>query len=943
MTFARPFAYNPGSLIPGTEQVGSLSIGAPTSGFTNNPQYWNGPDEELGYVIAAPNVYLELDDSETPMQPTQFVYEWDSNYLGPNIIIGRPPGNTPDNDYITNTGNTDNSTALSTFTVNPSTPNYIVQLYCFSTPDSGPAFNSFGFGTTATTLDEFLGSTNQSVGVNGAGDVSYDGGGYNIGLSFAEGDMIDIAVSAQYGKFWYRVNYSYPDFSSSTWNNSAIANPDTNVGGIDLPLSEGELRLGVTIGSSVEEPSWVIQRVDTVTWPLYDNTTTYTPYPVYAAVGFYRTNTFDDNEFVQLANTVSNSNYTTASEASLGLTANGYWNSFIPVTPTPTETTAPTPTPTPTETSSPTPTPTVTPTSTDLTNITTYTISGCTSLNEFVANLGPGALAPGDIFYFEFTGGTPSGCYRIVNKINAVPTDGTTPLYFYTSCALCVAAREVTPTPTATQTPTPTETPTPEPTSTSTETPTPEPTTTPTNTPTSSVTPEPTSTTTPTPTPTDTSSLITYTISGCSSLEVLVVDLQSTGFAPGDVLNLQFTGDTPTGCYTIINKINSVPSDGIFTSQFFFSCSECLNQTIETYTISGCTNSEVLVADLESPNFAPGDVLNLQFTGVTPTGCYTVIEKVFDTPSEDTILTSSFFLSCALCEASLITPTPTNTSTPTSTPTPEPTSTPTPSVTAEPTSTPTPTNTQTQTPTNTSTQTPTITPTVTPVYYYYFLLNCNLVDNKYGRSTSVLIGSTFNISGNTCYSIVGNEPGPYYDYDLDIATLVTDCTDVSCDGPTPTPTTTSTPTPSVTNTQTPSATPTLTPTPTPTSGGTSGWLFYSPENQSPGPPSNNGNTVFILNGLTTYNPNYIGGAFSMYFNNNDSAGTSYASQFSGLDTTGGTITISQGSSVAIYSGTSTNYLTGINWLQFNLSNAAQIIQEASTPFVSGTTINLVVS
>lgn len=52
MATVRPFAYNPGSLIPGTEQLGSLSIGYPTSGFTNNPQYWNGPDEELGYVIA---------------------------------------------------------------------------------------------------------------------------------------------------------------------------------------------------------------------------------------------------------------------------------------------------------------------------------------------------------------------------------------------------------------------------------------------------------------------------------------------------------------------------------------------------------------------------------------------------------------------------------------------------------------------------------------------------------------------------------------------------------------------------------------------------------------------------------------------------------------------------------------------------------------------------
>ena len=52
MATARPFAYNTGSTIPGTEQLGDLSIGSPSSGFTNSPQYWNGPDEELGYVIA---------------------------------------------------------------------------------------------------------------------------------------------------------------------------------------------------------------------------------------------------------------------------------------------------------------------------------------------------------------------------------------------------------------------------------------------------------------------------------------------------------------------------------------------------------------------------------------------------------------------------------------------------------------------------------------------------------------------------------------------------------------------------------------------------------------------------------------------------------------------------------------------------------------------------
>ena len=54
MATSNPFAYNPGSPIAGTDQVGQLSIGTPTSGFTNSPQYWNGPDEDLGYVIAAP-------------------------------------------------------------------------------------------------------------------------------------------------------------------------------------------------------------------------------------------------------------------------------------------------------------------------------------------------------------------------------------------------------------------------------------------------------------------------------------------------------------------------------------------------------------------------------------------------------------------------------------------------------------------------------------------------------------------------------------------------------------------------------------------------------------------------------------------------------------------------------------------------------------------------
>jgi hypothetical protein len=53
MATARPFAYNIGAPITGTEQVGGLAVGTPTDGFAaTGLQWWNGPDEDPGYVIA---------------------------------------------------------------------------------------------------------------------------------------------------------------------------------------------------------------------------------------------------------------------------------------------------------------------------------------------------------------------------------------------------------------------------------------------------------------------------------------------------------------------------------------------------------------------------------------------------------------------------------------------------------------------------------------------------------------------------------------------------------------------------------------------------------------------------------------------------------------------------------------------------------------------------
>ena len=198
-----------------------------------------------------------------------------------------------------------------------------------------------------------------------------------------------------------------------------------------------------------------------------------------------------------------------------------------------------------------------------------------------------------------------------------------------------------------------------------------------------------------------------------------------------------------------------------------------------------------------------------------------------------------------------------------------------------------------------------------------------------GYTSSTYIAGTTTLSGQT-FASLGLSAGTY-NYSWGAGAGQSFVLTIGGVGPTPTPTSTS-----------------VTPTPTPTSGSTGvGWFFYSPNNQPVlDPPSNNGDTTFINSGdgNGTYNPNYTGGTLSLYFNNNDIAGTSYASQFSTLDTAGGTMTISQGSNTVIYSGTSTDYNSaGGTFIFLNVTRSAQMIQSASTPFVSGTSINVVVS
>lgn len=55
MATSRPFAYNTGPNITGATQVGNIAIGVDSHPYNENwggVRWWNGPDEDLGYVIA---------------------------------------------------------------------------------------------------------------------------------------------------------------------------------------------------------------------------------------------------------------------------------------------------------------------------------------------------------------------------------------------------------------------------------------------------------------------------------------------------------------------------------------------------------------------------------------------------------------------------------------------------------------------------------------------------------------------------------------------------------------------------------------------------------------------------------------------------------------------------------------------------------------------------
>ena len=311
MPTARPFAYNTGAPISGTTQVGDLAIGTPSNPTEGLPPFWNGPNEELGYVIAVP---VSGNTQPTPVTTNRLYLS--TTYKATDIALSN-----------------NNQTATEVFSYQQSvlgeTPITTSDKVMFSVQFNstnisvGIGGRFIGIGRTFMNYEGpfngYPGNDDKSYGFSDNGDLYNNGSIIQSGLPTwnNEGDIIDITLDNVGGYLWVRVN-------GSDWNNNPTDNPSTNSGGISIDTTTWYPALCPYIYGSMTVQNYPKYGVPTG-YEFLGNTL--------SSVGFFRTKTFSDNEFINLAQFVSGKfddpqTFTSATDASTWLTDNGYWNSY---------------------------------------------------------------------------------------------------------------------------------------------------------------------------------------------------------------------------------------------------------------------------------------------------------------------------------------------------------------------------------------------------------------------------------------------------------------------------------------------------------------------------------------------------------------------------------------------------------------------------------------
>lgn len=311
MSTTRAFAYNTGGAISDTTQVGDIAIASDnTIDYSKNyggVKWWEGPDEDLGYVIALPSSGIT--------QPTQISIDeiiLSNTYIGHDIQL-------TNNSQTARQAFGYQQTVLGNREINGADMVMFSVLCTLSAPSTLPDTHFIGFGNRSMNYisdppyGAFPGSDQQSMGYCSNGNIYYGNNIYTGGFStWGDGDIIDIAINSSTSTCWVRVNGGY-------WCNDASYDPATSYGGFEIiggpfypalcPGYEGTMAIQNTALYSVPND-----------YTFLGGTT--------AGVKFKRSKGLTDSAFLDLVNNVFKQNFTGATEANNYITTNNYWTSY---------------------------------------------------------------------------------------------------------------------------------------------------------------------------------------------------------------------------------------------------------------------------------------------------------------------------------------------------------------------------------------------------------------------------------------------------------------------------------------------------------------------------------------------------------------------------------------------------------------------------------------
>jgi hypothetical protein len=305
---SRPFAYNTTGPISGTDQVGDLAIGYPTSGFDSTPgvQWWIGPSEATGYVIAKPIVLGN--------QPTQVTE--DALYLNPaakgtDVVLSN-------NDQTAGQAFSYAESVLGLPSINGGQYTMFSIRYNSTNGNSldqrviGVGQVSFGYGST------YPGGDARSIGFSADGKFLFSGSAVALDLApWNDGDIIDIAlITSPENKIWIRIN-------GGEWNNNPSGDP-TNPAGSGLSMQSLDNVYPALC------PGYLGSTMTVLNYPPFGVPSGYNFLGnVSASVGFNRSSDLTEGSFIEIAETLTGQTFATGNDAKTYLNSNGYWTSWV--------------------------------------------------------------------------------------------------------------------------------------------------------------------------------------------------------------------------------------------------------------------------------------------------------------------------------------------------------------------------------------------------------------------------------------------------------------------------------------------------------------------------------------------------------------------------------------------------------------------------------------